>query len=168
MRGYVRRCHDRPAQPHDRLVPRPATVGGVSRRDPRPAAARRASGRSSSSRSTTACRSTSTRSTATSPPQHYAFLIGEDEFDDDLRAHPSNAGSTTGPTRSMQPARDQPPRRRAWRLLPGSRRAPARDHHPSVRQRFVARCSPRIAGRIRAPPVSRSHFVSRRRWVRYT
>jgi len=66
--------------------------------------------------------------------QHYAFLIGEADFDQvfgrikeralDYWADPAARG-----------ARDQPQRRRSRALLPGSGWPPARSHHPPLRQR---------------------------------
>ena len=67
-------------------------------------------------------------------PQHYAFLVSEDEFSDiygRIRPGPAALGRSQG-----RPARgDQPQRRRPRRVLPGSGRTLSGDHHPALRIR---------------------------------
>ena len=129
---------------------------------------RRGSGPSSSSRSTTASRSTYHETDEEIAEQHYAFLIGEDDFDDIFgRIVERGLDHWADPMRSHAGEINHHDGGRGV-VLPRSRRAPARDHHPSVRQRFVTRCSPHTAGRTRALPVPRSRCACRRRWVRCT
>ena len=86
-------------------------------------------------------RSTTTRSTARSPPQHYAFLIGEHEFDEIFDRIGERGLDYWADPMLQPPRRDQPQRRRSRRVLPRSRRPPARDHHPPLRERWLrARC----------------------------
>src|SRR5262249_53327717 len=68
-------------------------------------------------------------------PQHYAFLVGEDEFDaafgrirdQDLRCWADPGQTPAGG--------DQPPGRRPRTVLRRPGRPPAGDHHPALRQR---------------------------------
>jgi hypothetical protein len=61
--------------------------------------------------------------------QHYAFLVGEDDFD----AASGTGADVLGGSR-QEPARgDQPQRRRPRPVLRRPRRSPAGDHHPPVR-----------------------------------
>jgi catechol 2,3-dioxygenase-like lactoylglutathione lyase family enzyme len=71
--------------------------------------------------------------------QHYAFLVGEDEFDARLRPHPGLGADVLGGSR-QEPARgDQPQRRRPRPVLRRPRRSQVGDHHPPVRQRRLDR-----------------------------
>ena len=72
-------------------------------------------------------------------PEHYAFLITEAEFDVIFGRIHERGLAYSGRPREGKPRRDQPPLRRAGRLLRGSRRSLPRDHHPAVRQRVGRR-----------------------------
>ena len=65
-------------------------------------------------------------------PQHYAFLVSEDEFDA-IYGRVQSGSWSTGPIPRGTSRRDQPQRRRPRRVLPGSRRALPGDNHPALR-----------------------------------
>jgi len=70
--------------------------------------------------------------------QHYAFLIGEAEFDQvfgRIKERALDYWADLGRSGPHARARDQPQRRRSRALLPGSGWPPARSHHPPLRQR---------------------------------
>jgi len=99
--------------------------------------------------------------------QHYAFLIGEDDFDavfGRIRERPRVLGRPLpGAT-----GRDQPQRRRARRLLQGSGRAPPRGHHPPVQQpldvsRGRAGSAPPPSGRRGSPRATTTRARADRR-----
>ena len=56
-------------------------------------------------------------------PQHYAFLVSEDEFDSIYGKIRDRGIQHWADPRAKQTERDQPQRRRPWRLLPGSVRS---------------------------------------------
>ncbi len=68
-------------------------------------------------------------------PQHYAFLVSEAEFDQIFGRVKERGPHLLGGSGQEAEGRDQYPLRRARRVLRGPGRAPARDHHPALRQR---------------------------------
>ena len=65
-------------------------------------------------------------------PQHYAFLVGEDDFDRIL-AHIRERHDLLGRSSSRAGRKYQSPFSWAWRVLRGSGWPSARDHHAAVR-----------------------------------
>ena len=106
-------------------------------------------------------------------PRHLAFLIAEDDFDAIFgKVLERGIGPLRRPAQAAA-RRDQPPRRRAGRLLRRPRRPLARDHHRAVRRLVAAArrgslranwavaCQPRTA----SGNVGCQATVSRRRWL---
>ena len=66
-------------------------------------------------------------------PQHYAFLVSEDEFDAIYGRIRSWALDHWADPMGTRPGRDQPQRRRPRRVLPRSRRPLHGNPHPALR-----------------------------------
>ncbi len=83
--------------------------------------------------------------------QHYAFLVGEDDFDAIWGRIREQGRQFWADPFKRQPGRDQPRGRRPRALLGGSGRPLAGDHHPSLRQRRQPEA--RSHDRTAAPPL---------------
>ena len=75
--------------------------------------------------------------------QHYAFLVGEEDFDADPQSPARRRPPVVGRPLPAPAGRDQPRGRWPWALLGRARRPLAGDHHPPVRQRrLIPRSGP--------------------------
>ena len=83
--------------------------------------------------------------------QHYAFLVGEDDFDAIWGRLKEQGRQWWADPHKRQPGRDQPRGRRPRPLLAGPGRPLAGDHHPPVRQRglIYEPCTGATAGSLR-------------------
>ena len=95
-------------------------------------------------------------------PQHYAFLVSEDEFDGIYGRIQERGMQHWADPQGQQARRDQPQRRRPRRLLPGSRRALPGNPHPALRIRCrLTRPRAGFPGRRQRPGRSRCTHQAR-------